>query len=221
MNDMNQNNKKKRNYRIEMEREIESFEKEGRKPALLLHCCCAPCSSSVLEQLTDHFHVTVFYYNPNISSETEYLKREKELERLVAEQPALNPVKFSAGPYEPEKFEEMAAGLENEPERGSRCLRCYRLRLEAAGQEAARIGADYFTTTLSVSPLKDADSLNAIGAEVSKSCRVPYLFSDFKKKDGYLRSIRLSEEYGLYRQDYCGCRFSKNNAASHGRPKHN
>lgn len=199
-----------RNYRLEMEREINSFEKEGRTPSLLLHCCCAPCSSSVLEQLTDHFHVTVYYYNPNISSEEEYLKREKELERLIAEQPARYPVSYVAGPYEPEKFEAIAVGLENEPEKGRRCHRCYRLRLEAAGQEAAKIGAEYFTTTLSVSPLKDANTLNSIGASVSESCHVPYLFSDFKKKDGFLRSIRLSEKYNLYRQDYCGCRFSKN-----------
>lgn len=199
-----------RNYRLEMEREINSFEKEGRTPSLLLHCCCAPCSSSVLEQLTDHFHVTVYYYNPNISSEEEYLKREKELERLIAEQPARYPVSYVAGPYEPEKFEAIAVGLENEPEKGRRCHRCYRLRLEAAGQEAAKIGAEYFTTTLSVSPLKDANTLNSIGTSVSESCHVPYLFSDFKKKDGFLRSIRLSEKYNLYRQDYCGCRFSKN-----------
>jgi predicted adenine nucleotide alpha hydrolase (AANH) superfamily ATPase len=199
----------KRNYRLEMEREINSFERDGRVPSLLLHCCCAPCSSSVLEQLTDHFYVTVYFYNPNIYSEEEYIKRKRELERLIAEQPAKRSVAFTSGPYEPEKFEAIAAGLEDEPERGSRCHRCYRLRLEAAGREASRIGADYFTTTLSVSPLKDAEVLNSIGASVSEMCHVPYLFSDFKKKDGFLRSIRLSEEYHLYRQDYCGCRYSK------------
>ena len=192
-----------------MEAEIAAFSSEGRVPSLLLHCCCAPCSSSVLEKLTGHFFVTAFFYNPNISSPEEYEKREKELARLIREQPAAHPVTFLPGVYEPERFEALAAGLEDAPERGARCLRCYRLRLGEAGREAARLGADYFTTTLSLSPLKDADALNAIGAEVSAECGVPYLFSDFKKKDGFLRSIRLSDEYGLYRQDYCGCRFSK------------
>jgi predicted adenine nucleotide alpha hydrolase (AANH) superfamily ATPase len=197
------------NYQKELDAKIAELASEGRTPSLLLHCCCAPCSSYVLEYLTEHFRITAHYYNPNIDEKAEYDKRVNELKRLISEQPHRYPVEFSEGKYEPERFFEIAEGYEDVPEGGERCFRCYRLRLAEAADTAKAGGFDFFTTTLSISPLKNAAKLNEIGAEESARVGVPYLFSDFKKKEGYKRSIVLSQTYGLYRQNYCGCVFSK------------
>ena len=202
----------KTNYRLLMEKEIEAIRQENRSPRLLLHVCCAPCSSGCLEELCETFRVTCFYFNPNISPKEEHDRRAAELERLIGVFPLKLPPDVAVGEYEPERFEKIAQGLEDLPEGGERCFRCYRLRLEETAQKAAREGYDYFTTTLSVSPYKNAEKLNAIGAELAEQYGVPYLFSDFKKNDGYLRSIRHSREYGLYRQNYCGCVYSKEQA---------
>ncbi len=185
---------------------------QGR-PRLLLHVCCAPCSSGCLEELCAHFDVTCFYYNPNISPAEEYVHRGKELFRLVHEMPLEGSPDVVIADYDPETFYRIARGLEDVPEGGVRCEKCYRLRLEKTAQKAKKDGYAFFTTTLSISPLKNADKLNTIGGELASQYGVPYLYSDFKKADGYLRSIRMSETYGLYRQDYCGCVYSRLEAA--------
>ena len=199
----------KRNYQRELEQTLAYLQKEGKVPTLLLHACCAPCSSYVLEYLSSYFKITIFFYNPNISPAAEYEKRVEELHRLVSELPAVYPIKIIDGLYEPEKFYEMARGLEMITEGGARCFACYRLRLEETARIARDHGFDYFTTTLSISPMKNAAKLNEIGERLTKEYGVAYLFSDFKKKNGYKRSVELSHEYGMYRQDYCGCIFSK------------
>ena len=199
----------KRNYAKELNTLIETFTHEEKRPTLLLHACCAPCSSAVLEKLTAHFKITVLFYNPNIYPEAEYQKREAELKRLISEMPCTKEVALVDLPYVPEEFFTAVRGLEHIPEGGERCFACYKLRMEAAAKYAAEHHFDFFTTTLSISPLKDAQRLNRIGGELSQRFGTPYLFSDFKKKDGYRRSCALSEVYGLYRQDYCGCRFSR------------
>lgn len=197
------------NYQLAMERELAEIARREGRPRLLLHSCCAPCSSAVLERLTDWFDLTVFYYNPNIAPEEEFLRRAEEQRRLIAELPHAHEIQFRCGEYESETFEALARGLEDMPEGGERCTRCFRLRLGKTAALAAREGFDYFTTTLSISPLKDAQRLNQIGGTLAERFGVQYLFSDFKKKDGYRRSCALSEQYGLYRQDYCGCIFSR------------
>lgn len=197
------------NYPKELEKLIEGQQKAGRVPRLFLHACCAPCSSYVLEYLSRFFSVTVFFYNPNISPKEEYEKRVSEIQRLISEMEFVHPVAFVEGEYKPEDFYEMARGLEDVPEGGERCFRCYRLRMEEAARLAEQGGYDYFTTTLSISPLKNAGKINEIGQELSQIYKVEHLPSDFKKKNGYKRSIELSHEYGLYRQNYCGCVFSK------------
>ena len=197
------------NYQRRLDEILKALEGGGKLPSLLLHCCCAPCSSYVLEYLSRYFQITCYYYNPNISPEEEYRHRAQELRRLVSQMPLDGRVRVEEGPYEPEKFETMARGLEEVPEGGSRCRLCYRLRLESAARAAKEGGYDFFTTTLSISPLKRADWLNETGAELSEEFGVPYLFSDFKKKGGYQRSIELSAIYGLYRQDFCGCVYSR------------
>ncbi len=179
----------------------------GSRPRLLLHACCGPCSSAVLEQLSQFFEITVLYYNPNTWPETEYRRRGQELERFVAAAHPLG-VKVVEDRYDPQEFYSAVAGLEAEPERGGRCTVCYRLRMRRAAQYAAEHGFDWFATTLSISPHKDAARINQIGQELEQEFGVKHLPSDFKKKNGYLRSLQLSEEYGLYRQDYCGCEFS-------------
>lgn len=201
------------NYQKLMEQEIERNAAFGRVPRLLLHVCCAPCSSAVLSVLCGHFDVTCFDYNPNISPKEEFDKRAKELSRLIDEMPlpGARP-RVLVGAYDAPVFEALAQGLENLPEGGERCFRCYRLRLEETARRARDEGFDYFTTTLSVSPYKNAAKLNELGGELAARYGVPYLFSDFKKCDGYLRSIRLSKQYGLYRQNYCGCVYSKRQA---------
>ena len=199
----------KTNYQLILEKEIEKIKSSGTKPSLLLHACCAPCSSYVLEYLTQYFNITIFYYNPNISPEKEYLFRVDEVKRLISQMNCDESVAFVESDYDPENFYKIANGLENEDEGGSRCFRCYRLRLEKSAEYAKTHGFDYFTTTLSISPYKNAEKLNSIGAELAQKYNIQYLFSDFKKKNGYKRSIELSGEYNLYRQDYCGCEFSK------------
>ena len=194
------------NYQLVLEKEIEN--NKDRIPKLLLHSCCAPCSSYVLEYLSEFFEIAVFYYNPNIYPPEEYFKREEEQKRFIEKIPAKNPIHFIAGEFEEEKFYETVKGMENEPEGGQRCFACYALRLEKTAQEAQKGGFDYFTTTLSISPHKNAQELNRIGDEIAAEYGVKYLFSDFKKKGGYKRSCELSEEYGMYRQDYCGCVYS-------------
>ncbi len=198
------------NYQKILDKTIENITKENRTPTLLLHACCAPCSSYVLEYLSEFFSITLFFYNPNITEEEEYRKRVAEAKRLISEMPLKNPVKFLEGRYDPERFFEIAKGLEVVPEGGARCFECYRLRLREAADIAAENGFDYFTTTLSISPLKNAQKLNEIGGEEAERAGVPYLFSDFKKREGYKRSIQLSAQYGLYRQNYCGCIYSRN-----------
>lgn len=198
----------KRNYDREMERVIEGLGGDDR-PRLLLHACCAPCSSAVLERLTPHFAVTLFYYNPNIAPRAEYDRRLGELRRFVAARGLENEVAFLASPYEGERFFEVARGLEDAPEGGARCEKCFRLRLTQTAQAAKAGGFDFFTTTLTVSPLKNAALLNRLGEEIGEAQGVPFLPSDFKKRDGHLRSLVLSREYNLYRQDYCGCVFSR------------
>ena len=201
------------NYALRMGEIIVRHGNAGETPRLLLHSCCAPCSSSTLEQLTDHFLVAVYYYNPNIFPEKEYRRRADEQIRFLGEIRPKNPVSFIEGEYHPECFRRISVGLEQEPEGGARCTACYELRLRSAGEAARAGGFDYFSTTLSVSPHKDAARLNEIGGRLAEEYGVPYLFSDFKKRNGYLRSIRLAQEYGLYRQEYCGCQFSLENVS--------
>ncbi len=182
---------------------------DGRVPTLLLHSCCAPCSSYVLEYLSHFFSITVFYYNPNIYPEEEYFRRVEEQKRLVSEMPLPRPVRFLEGYFDPSEFYEAVRGKEHIPEGGERCLACFRLRLDAAARLAAEQSFDYFTTTLTISPLKNASALNEIGETLAAEYGARWLPSDFKKRNGYKRSVELSAEYGLYRQDYCGCVFSK------------
>lgn len=201
-----------RNYQKELEKIIDKITEEERVPRLFLHSCCAPCSSYVLEYLSRYFSITLFFYNPNIFPEEEYGKRVEELRRMLQEMKLVHPVTLMEGTYRPQDFFDMAKGLEQVPEGGERCFRCYRLRMEEAARLAREGGYDYFTTTLSISPLKNAGKINEIGEELAKLYQVPHLPSDFKKKNGYKRSVELSAEYGLYRQNYCGCIYSKKQA---------
>lgn len=201
-----------RNYQKELEKIIEENRRSNKIPSLFLHSCCAPCSSYVLEYLSNFFSITVFYYNPNISPKEEYEHRVEEIRRLIGEMEFVHPVKFVEGRYEPKEFFDMAKGLEDVLEGGERCFRCYRLRMEEAAKLAKEGGYDYFATTLTISPLKNAGKLNEIGEELEGIYKVSHLPSDFKKKNGYKRSIELSHEHGLYRQNYCGCVFSKREA---------
>lgn len=198
------------NYQKELDKTIQKNISEGKVPSLLLHACCAPCSSYCLEYLSQYFNITVFYFNPNISLKEEYEYRFNEEKRLISSIDFINPVKIIEGKYNPKDFFNAVKGLENEPEGGKRCLECFKLRLDASAKKAKELGADYFTTTLTISPLKNADALNEIGAECAEKYGVNWLYSDFKKKEGYKRSIVLSQKYSLYRQNYCGCVFSKN-----------
>ena len=205
-------NQQKINYQKELDKIISALEQKGEKKTLLLHSCCAPCSSYVLEYLSRYFYITVFYYNPNIYPPKEYDTRMEEQKRLVSQMPVLLPVRVVEADYEPELFFEMIRGMEWIPEGGERCFLCYEMRMRKAAAYAADQGFDYFTTTLSISPLKNAGKLNEIGLKLAEETGVPYLVSDFKKKNGYKRSIELSRAYGLYRQDYCGCVFSRNSS---------
>lgn len=198
-----------RNYQKELDRILGKLTAPSR---LMLHSCCAPCSSYVLEYLRRYFEITVFYYNPNISMEAEYRKRVAEQKRLIAAYNEMAdsgyPIAVVEGDYEPEAFYAAAKGLEQCPEGGERCFACYALRLRKTAELARQSGQDYFATTLTISPLKNAEKLNEIGERLAEEYQVPWLPSDFKKKNGYKRSIELSAEYGLYRQNYCGCVYS-------------
>lgn len=199
----------KTNYQLVLDGIIKDITKKNLLPRLLMHSCCAPCSSYCLSYLAEYFSITILYYNPNISPEEEYYKRVSEQQRLIKELPVKNPVSFVEGKYEPSKFFQMAEGMEDMPEGGGRCFKCYEMRLRVAAEYALLHGFDYFTTTLSVSPHKNAQKLNETGVILGKEYGVKYLVSDFKKKGGYQKSIQYSKEYNLYRQDYCGCIFSK------------
>lgn len=198
-----------RNFHKELEKMVEKLKTEGKVPTLLLHSCCAPCSSSCIEFLSKYFHVTVFYYNPNISESAEYKKRVEEQIRFIKEFDTPYEVSFIEGDYEPDEFYKTVRGLEKEPEGGKRCFKCYELRLRKTAELAKKMGVDYFTTTLTISPLKNSVILNKTGLKVAQETGTQYLLSDFKKKEGYKRSIELSKEYNLYRQNYCGCVYSK------------
>ena len=200
----------KRNFQKEMDKLIEQNKKDGLTPSLLLHSCCAPCSSYVLEYLSEYFEITVFYYNPNIYPPREYEERAREQKRFIEQFPARYPISYVEGKYDTKRFYEMAKGLEHIPEGGERCFRCYELRMREAAMLAKEGGYDFFTTTLSISPLKNAQKLNEIGEALQSELGIRHLPSDFKKKGGYQRSTQLSKEYELYRQNYCGCVFSKN-----------
>ena len=205
----------KRNYQKEMEKVLESFtgKAQEQKPKhLLLHSCCAPCSSYVLDYLSRYFRITVLYYNPNITASVEYFKRVEEQKRLIDilnQQENRYFIDCIEGDYRPAEFLEKTKGMEACPEGGERCFVCYRMRLEETARLAKQSGADYFTTTLTISPLKNAQKLNEIGEELAREYGTVWLPSDFKKREGYKRSVELSNEYGLYRQDYCGCAYSK------------
>lgn len=198
----------KPNFQKELEKVLKTV--KGQTPRLLLHACCAPCSSYVLEYLSNYFKITVFFYNPNITDEKEYQKRVEEVKRLISEMDLPNEVDVLEGRYEPEEFFEMARGLEAEPEGGSRCYECYKMRLREAALIAAKYRYPYFTTTLSISPHKNAIWINELGKEMEEEYGCSFLPSDFKKKNGFKRSIELSEQYHLYRQNFCGCVYSRN-----------
>ena len=200
------------NYQKWLDNELIRIADSDKFPRLFLHVCCAPCSSYVLEYLNQYFDITLHFYNPNISPVSEYEYRAAELMRLVGEMSLKNPVTVHIPPYDPTPFMAISKGYEHLPEGGERCTKCYRLRLEDAARAAAEGQYDYFTTTLSISPLKDARRLNDIGSTLAAQYGVPYLYSDFKKREGYKRSIQLSGKHQLYRQDYCGCSFSKRDA---------
>ncbi|MBL7574755.1 epoxyqueuosine reductase QueH [Peptoniphilus asaccharolyticus] len=187
-----------------MEQELKKLD---HRPKLLLHVCCAPCSSAVIERMVNYCDICVLFYNPNMDSEMEFIRRAEELNRLVSESGWS--VDVAVLEYDHSEFLEIANGLEDAPEGGARCMKCYRQRLEETAKYAAENGFEYFTTTLSISPYKNAEALNLIGKSLEEKYNVKYLYSDFKKKNGFKRSTELSDEYGLYRQDYCGCEFSK------------
>ncbi|MDE7365490.1 MAG: epoxyqueuosine reductase QueH [Ruminococcus sp.] len=195
------------NYGKMLDDKLEYLAKNGVKPSLMLHACCAPCSSHTLLYLYNHFDITVFFFNPNIAPESEYDFRKQELKRLITEMNL--DVKMIDADYNPQPFYELARGLENLSERGLRCQRCIEYRLRRTAESARNAGSDYFTTTLTISPHKDCDFINKCGGRIAEETGVQYLFSDFKKHDGYKHSIELSRQYNLYRQNYCGCIYSK------------
>lgn len=197
------------NYHKELEHNLKVWRESDEVHSLLLHSCCAPCSSYCLEFLNPYLDITVFYFNPNITDADEYRFRLDEQKRLISQMPFVRPVKLIEGAYEPGKYFELARGLEDAPERGPRCLRCYRLRLAETARIAREYGFDRFATTLTLSPLKNSEAINSIGLEIDSE---RYLPTDFKKNNGYLRSIELSKQYNLYRQNYCGCIYSKRGA---------
>lgn len=197
------------NYQVKLEEIIKENQELKKIPTLLLHSCCAPCSSYVLEYLTNYFKITIFYYNPNIYPYDEYKKRLSEQIRLINSLPVKNKIDILYCDYDNNKFENIVKGLENEKEGGNRCHKCYELRLEKTAITAKENNFDYFSTTLTVSPYKNSNILNEIGDVLSKKYNIKYLYSDFKKKEGYKRSIELSKMYDLYRQNYCGCIYSK------------
>ena len=200
----------KPNFQALTDREIEKL--NGRKATLLLHACCAPCSTASLEYLAKYFDITLFFYNPNISSAEEFQKRLCELERFVKEAPFANGIKIISPEYNHGEFLSAAAGLENAKEGGERCEKCFRLRLNKTAEQAGKLGFEYFATTLTISPLKNAEKINLCGEDAAVVGNVLYLPTDLKKRERYKRSIELSSEYGLYRQSFCGCEFSQGRA---------
>lgn len=201
----------KENYHKKMLEIISENQKKQIIPTLLLHTCCAPCSTTVIARLSSHFNITVFYYNPNIEPYEEYLKRKSEQIRFLEEFESVNPINFLDCDWDNDSFLEMAVGLEDEPEGGKRCHKCYHLRLLKTAEIAKEQSFDYFTTSLTISPYKNSQVINKIGEQLQKQYGASYLFSDFKKENGYLESIMNSKKYELYRQDYCGCHYSQNN----------
>lgn len=201
----------KLNYQKILDKKLEELLASNEVPSLLLHSCCAPCSSYVLEYLSQFFNITIFYYNPNIHPELEYRKRVEEQKEFIEKLPVKRKINFIEGKYLPEEFFDIAKGLEEEREGGIRCFKCYELRLKEAAKKAKELNFDYFTTVLSISPHKNAEKINEIGEKISQEFGVKFLNSDFKKKNGYKRSIELSKDYNLYRQDYCGCVYSQRN----------
>ena len=197
-----------RNYQKELDKITQELKKSGEVPKLLLHACCAPCSSYCLEYLSEYFEITVFCYNPNIYPTEEYGYRASEIKRLISESEYKHPVKVIEADLEPSQFYQAVKGYEKEREGAQRCFICYGLRLEETAKRAKELGFDYFTTTLTISPLKNAEKINEIGESLSEKYGVKHLPSDFKKKNGYKRSIELSKEHNLYRQNYCGCVYS-------------
>ena len=197
------------NYQLELDKIINKIEGENTTKSLLLHSCCAPCISYVLAYLNKYFNITVFYYNPNITNKEEYLKRKQEQIRLISELPAINKINILDADYNPEKFFEISKGLENCREGGERCFKCYKLRLEATAKAAKENSFNYFCTTLTISPLKNAQKINEMGQMLGDEYQISFLPSDFKKKEGFKKSIELSSQYNLYRQNYCGCIYSK------------
>lgn len=197
------------NYQKELEAILKRLPKDERKPVLVLHCCCAPCSTYVLQYLVQYFTIKILFYNPNISPPSEYDRRLLELHALLRQMKLEQEIAVLEAEYDPALFYERVRGLEDEPEGGKRCETCFALRLEEAGRQAKELGADFFTTTLTISPHKDSALLNELGQMVGERYGMEYLLSDFKKKDGFRQSIQLSREHDLYRQDYCGCIFSK------------
>lgn len=197
-----------RNFQKELDKIIEENQKENKTPSLLLHACCAPCSSYCLEYLSKYFKITVLFYNPNIYPESEYSHRAAEVERLISQLESENKIEFLQEEFNSDEFYSAVKGLEKEKEGGERCFVCYKLRLMKAATLAKEKGFDFFTTTLSISPLKNAEKINIIGEEIAEQVGVKHLPSDFKKRNGYKRSIELSKIYNLYRQNYCGCVFS-------------
>ena len=197
------------NYQNQLDKIIENIDPDN-PPRLLLHSCCAPCSSYTLEYLSRYFDITVYYFNPNISPKQEFDKRFEEQKRLISQMPFKNRVALVEGDYNYDDFLEIAKGLENVREGGERCFRCYKMRLESTARLAKEQSFDYFCTTLSISPLKNSQKINELGFEIEEKYGVKWLPSDFKKREGYKRSIQLSREYSLYRQNFCGCVFSKN-----------
>lgn len=210
----------KDNFQKKTDEYIRSLQERGERGKLLLHSCCAPCSSYCLEYLRKYFDITDYFYNPNITNTDEYEKRAGELGRLISEynKSGVDSIEYVTGRYAPEEFIQAVRGLENEPEGGLRCVKCFRLRLYETAGYAAENGFDCFTTTLTISPLKNASVLNYIGQEAAEKFGIYFLPSDFKKRGGYQRSIELSREYNLYRQDYCGCVFSKTESERRKQP---
>ena len=198
----------KTNYQLILEKTLSELSSKALRPKLLLHACCAPCSSYVIEYLTNFFDITLLYYNPNITPEDEHSARANELVRLTKEMKSLQNVSVVITDYTPQDFYAISKNLENEREGGPRCSKCYRLRLTYSAEYAKAHGFDYFTTTLSISPHKNAAYINELGASLEREYGVRYLFADFKKKNGYARSIEICKEFDIYRQDWCGCRFS-------------
>ncbi len=205
---------KQNNYQIFLSTlsKVKGLEK---KPTLLLHCCCAPCSTASILQIKDYFDITVFYYNPNISPKEEYLKRKTEQINYIKAIAPNNEIKFEDCDYVPTEFFNIAKGLEHCAEKGERCLKCYELRMEKTCKVAKEKGFDFFATTLTLSPLKEETAINEIGLKLQQKHQMPYLVSNFKKNNGYLKSIELSKQFNLYRQDYCGCVYSKLNKNKH------